>query len=989
MTVSPSGQIYASDEHNIYKYDSSGNASLVLQDLVGFVGLMTFDPNGNLVYSDGASVFQVSASGNTRALAGSGPSFIGNGPIVDGQNALTVQLVIVDGVAFSAQGDLFIADYGSHRVRKVDASTGIITTVAGNGWDSYPGSLSPGAIVTASNGDLLIASAVQIYRLDSSGSLTVFAGNGSNAGASGNGGPAPAATLCVVNSIASDDAGDVFLSGCGLRRIDGATGIIQQVYIGALSDPIQNLVVRGDDLYFTAGAPLHPLQVYKLSGVHQVPPTAQPSIRGAYNAATFDAVLNPGMIVSLIGSNLGPAAPATLQLGPDGKVTTSLGAVQVYFNDVAAPLLYVSAGQINAVAPFSLQGNNPTIRVECPAGTAAMSAYQPLLQPNFSVFPGAVVNADGSLNGPTHPAQPGSTVVMYGTGLGQPSPPLNDGEVVPGPGQFPGANNARAYLNDLQHTGNILYLGPAPSLVAGVDQFNLGLPSNAPAGQVTVTLSAGQLAGRATIYVQGSGPTPVVTGVTGDPTLPITTLTISGTGFSPNIVTPTTVTATVYLYFGGALLTSIGTSTISATLQIQFSFHGNSGAYAVEVVNSAGLRSNRFPFTVPAAPPTPIIPQVSGVSVGLLGTPFALPADQTFTVDGMNFLPNATADLFYSGAFVTTISLNTLRLTGMAVTSINFNGLPGLYGIEVVNPDGNRSARFPFAVTDVPVPAARLIIPTVILATNGSQQIGVDCPGNIPGVTVDIFYLGNYVTTVPVPNPYYPGIGFVYDFGGKPGDYGIEVVNPGNHRSARLNFTVQPPTTQPVVTYVRTQNVSLEPEPLLANAIVNLAVSGFNLVAPGTIELFRNGTSVQSMRVPFNGQFSLFSLVFPSAGAYQFQWTNPDGIKSNLLPFQVAAVNPTITGFSPATIRFSLANPGTQSVTVIGSGFQPGLTVDILINNSLRIGSVDSSQIQNVAAGSFTMNLDLNAFRAAVEIQVLNPDSGRSGFAIMRLQKTP
>lgn len=115
--ISLSGQIYATDGSGIYRYDSAGNASLVLRDEVAF---MTFDPSGNLVYSDGGSIIQVSASGGARALAGIGDFF--GYPVAslgDGQNALTVQLRLIQSAAFNALGDLFLSDAVNWRVRKV------------------------------------------------------------------------------------------------------------------------------------------------------------------------------------------------------------------------------------------------------------------------------------------------------------------------------------------------------------------------------------------------------------------------------------------------------------------------------------------------------------------------------------------------------------------------------------------------------------------------------------------------------------------------------------------------------------------------------------------------------------------------------------------------------------------------------------------------------------------------------------------------------
>src|SRR5260370_24254605 len=86
-------------------------------------------------------------------------------------------------------------------------------------------------------------------------------------------------------------------------------------------------------------------------------------------ASSQGALVSPGEIVSIIGNYLGPGTPVPMQIGPDGRVTSLLSGVQVFFNDIPAPLLYVSAGQINAVTPYAIaRGSLVTVRVPTPAG---------------------------------------------------------------------------------------------------------------------------------------------------------------------------------------------------------------------------------------------------------------------------------------------------------------------------------------------------------------------------------------------------------------------------------------------------------------------------------------------------------------------------------------------------------------------------------------------------------------------------------------------
>ncbi len=66
----------------------------------------------------------------------------------------------------------------------------------------------------------------------------------------------------------------------------------------------------------------------------------------------FSGPIAPGKLVNLMGPGIGSEVPATQQLDATGKVAVGLNGVNVYFNGIAAPLLSVSANQIEAVVPF-------------------------------------------------------------------------------------------------------------------------------------------------------------------------------------------------------------------------------------------------------------------------------------------------------------------------------------------------------------------------------------------------------------------------------------------------------------------------------------------------------------------------------------------------------------------------------------------------------------------------------------------------------------
>jgi hypothetical protein len=140
-------------------------------------------------------------------------------------------------------GNLYIAEVHSHRVRRVDAVTGIITTVAGTGESGFSGDGGPatqarlwlphGVLVDAA-GHLFIGDSVnsRVRRVDAiTGTITTVAGRGGR-GFDGDGGPAIQARLGRPRGLHVDDAGHLYIVdsySCTVRRVDATTGIITTV----------------------------------------------------------------------------------------------------------------------------------------------------------------------------------------------------------------------------------------------------------------------------------------------------------------------------------------------------------------------------------------------------------------------------------------------------------------------------------------------------------------------------------------------------------------------------------------------------------------------------------------------------------------------------------------------------------------------------------------------------------------------------------------
>jgi sugar lactone lactonase YvrE len=236
---------------------------------------MAMDSAGNLYYSDQKYhvVRKVTPGGIISTVAGNWTS----GTSGDGGLATAAQLNTPSGLAFDASGNLYISDQYGQNIRKVDATTGIISTFAsgsyladsspaglafdssGNLWVALDGSgcvlkisssgtqtllsiglSNPRALTFDSSGNLYVTSFYgnQVHKYNpTSGTITLIAGSGfigsdGGGGFSGDGGLATAARLNAPVGVAVDAQGNVFV--CDMRNnrvrmIDSATGIIQTV----------------------------------------------------------------------------------------------------------------------------------------------------------------------------------------------------------------------------------------------------------------------------------------------------------------------------------------------------------------------------------------------------------------------------------------------------------------------------------------------------------------------------------------------------------------------------------------------------------------------------------------------------------------------------------------------------------------------------------------------------------------------------------------
>lgn len=224
---------------------------------------------------------------------------------------------------------------------------------------------------------------------------------------------------------------------------------------------------------------------------------------GVVNAASFAPTsMSPGLIVTLFGTVMGPGQPATLELTPDRTgIAKELAGTKVFFDDVPAPIVYVSSGQVSAIVPYAVADRSATRMVVEYNGAKSNAIQLPVAASAPAIFTidasgtgqGAILNQNNSVNSATSPAGRNTVVQIFATGEGQTDPAGVDGRLTP-------ANlTARPILPVTVRIGNVsapvTYAGSAPGLVAGLIQINARIAANAPLGDavpVVVTIGGVQ-----------------------------------------------------------------------------------------------------------------------------------------------------------------------------------------------------------------------------------------------------------------------------------------------------------------------------------------------------------------------------------------------------------------------------------------------------------------------------------------------------------------
>ncbi len=225
----------------------SGNNGLAASAMINFPKKLVYDSASNSLYfSDQFNYVVRKINLNTNVItvvAGSG--VYGNAG--DGGIATSAQLSYPRGLTKDKNNNLYIADNGNYKIRKVNLTTNIITKYAGNGTWAGDGHLIEYAafpsthLTQDNNGNVYVGINSSVRKINTSGIMTLYAGRNDSTGYSGDGGPATNAKLNPPQYLAVDKNGNVLFSqGSGdpypgsdtiycIRKINASTGTISAI----------------------------------------------------------------------------------------------------------------------------------------------------------------------------------------------------------------------------------------------------------------------------------------------------------------------------------------------------------------------------------------------------------------------------------------------------------------------------------------------------------------------------------------------------------------------------------------------------------------------------------------------------------------------------------------------------------------------------------------------------------------------------------------
>jgi uncharacterized protein (TIGR03437 family) len=465
----------------------------------------------------------------------------------DGLQATSAWLPGVSGIARDGQGNLYIWDVSSSKIRKVN-SAGVLSTVAGNGTAGYTGDGGPAinaeifgstalaGIVVDGSGNIYFSDGNNqvVRKIDTGGIVHTIAGNGLP-GYSGDGAAATKAMLQYPSGLALDGAGNLYIADSSnnrVRKVDLAGNITTFAGNG-------NVVFSGDNVQAATTAVVDPQGLaFDGSGNLYISEVDQSRVRRVDTTGLITTVA--GQTKKTIGfTGDGGLATAATLAGPIGLVIDPSGNLYIADNSNSRVRKVDAAGIITTYAGSSGNSSSP-IGDGGPATSAYLGVPKTVaLDSAGNLYIGAAAGGSARVrkvapSGASFSTNPSSLSFAYTIGGNAPA-----AQTV----ALSSSAGAAGYTAAATSTGNWLSVSPA----AGSTPLNLSISVN-PAG-----LAGGNYAGTITVTPTASGSSPLSFGVT-----------LAVTGAGAPVITPGGVVNalgyqtkiapdTVFVIFGSAM----------------------------------------------------------------------------------------------------------------------------------------------------------------------------------------------------------------------------------------------------------------------------------------------------------------------------------------------------------------------------------------------------------------------------------------------------
>jgi len=516
--VSPAGTItpYAGNG----SAGSGGDGGLATQAQLNAPGHLAVDAAGSVYIADTNNHRVRKVVGQQTIINVVGTQTSGG----SGTSASNTYLGVLDGIALDTAGNLYISQPQLGYISAV-TPTGSIRTIAGTGQAAFSGDgglatnaalNAPAGLWVNNSGGVYVAdqdnSRIRRLTLDSPSGLVVASGDGQS-GVVNTALPNPlVVTVSFQAGISAAGIPVAFAVTSGTAALRANT--VNTDASGSASVTVTLGSQAGPVVITATVAGVAPV-AFHLTATAGGPTISSGGVVGAGGSVPAVTAISPGGFASIYGSGFAPAGTSRTVQGSDlvnGNLPASLAGVCVMVGGVAAPLYYVSPGQINFQAPNVPLNTNVDVVVVtgCGQANAAASGAQSVAtqaatpellywvmnatgkNPVVAVdaLTGEYIGAAGLIPGLTfRPAKPGDYLTIYGISFGPTSPAVAPGAASAGTAATTNAPSVTFGTANLA-AANVLYAGLSPG-TPGLYQLNIQVPANLADGDYAITLALG------------------------------------------------------------------------------------------------------------------------------------------------------------------------------------------------------------------------------------------------------------------------------------------------------------------------------------------------------------------------------------------------------------------------------------------------------------------------------------------------------------------